>query len=158
RSDLYALACVLYEMLAGEPPFRGPTVQDVVRQHLTVEARSVSQLRPAVPAEGAEALNRAFGKAPADRFKPAGPVSEALGRGTPVTRERPTRKPGLLSHTITRTGGVVILLALGALALLYLTRRAPRSLQLERRNQVTLDPGLEIDPALSPDGKFVAYS
>ncbi|HTG84627.1 MAG TPA: serine/threonine-protein kinase, partial [Gemmatimonadales bacterium] len=91
RSDLYALACVLYEMLAGEPPFRGPTVEAVVRQHLTVEPRSVTQLRPAVPAEVAEALNRALAKTPADRFNPVGQFSEALGRGTPGTREGTTR-------------------------------------------------------------------
>ena len=102
RSDLYALACVLYEMLAGEPPFRGPTVEAVVRQHLTVEPRSVTQLRPAVPAEVAEALNRALAKTPADRFNPVGQFSEALGRGTLAPRDGGTRV--VLRPALQRTG------------------------------------------------------
>ena len=53
-----------------------------MRRHLTVEPRSVTQLRPAVPAEVAEALNRALAKTPADRFNPVGQFSEALGRGS----------------------------------------------------------------------------
>ncbi len=41
RSDLYCLGCVLYEMLAGQPPFTGPTVESVIHQHLVVEPRSI---------------------------------------------------------------------------------------------------------------------
>ena len=78
RSDLYALACVLYEMLAGQPPFTGPTAANVVHQHLTAEARPISQLRPAVPPAIADVLTRALAKNPADRFSPAAHFAEAL--------------------------------------------------------------------------------
>ena len=78
RSDLYSLGCVLYEMLAGEPPFTGPTAARVIQQHITMEPRSIAQLRPAVPAGVAEAISRALAKTPADRFNPVGQFAEAL--------------------------------------------------------------------------------
>ncbi|MGW8267386.1 MAG: protein kinase domain-containing protein, partial [Longimicrobiales bacterium] len=77
RSDLYSLGCVLYEMLAGTPPFTGP-VESVVRQHLTVDPTPVTNLRPAVPPEVAAVLMRALAKTPADRFSPAAQFAEAL--------------------------------------------------------------------------------
>jgi serine/threonine-protein kinase len=80
RSDLYSLGCVLYEMLAGEPPFTGPTAESVVHQHLTVEPRSITALRPAVPRWVAAALTRALAKTPADRFSPVALFAEALAR------------------------------------------------------------------------------
>jgi eukaryotic-like serine/threonine-protein kinase len=79
RSDLYSLGCVLYEMLAGEPPFTGATAASVIQQHIAVEPRSITQLRPAVPAGVAEAISRALAKTPADRFNPVGQFAEALG-------------------------------------------------------------------------------
>ena len=52
RSDLYSLACVLYEMLAGQPPFTGPNAATITRQHLIANAPPITNLRPAVPAAG----------------------------------------------------------------------------------------------------------
>jgi TolB-like protein len=78
RSDLYALACVLYEMLAGHPPFSGPTVESVVHQHLVVEAPTITHIRPAVPTAVATALARALSKTPADRYQSADRFAESI--------------------------------------------------------------------------------
>ena len=80
RSDVYSLGCVLYEMLGGNPPFQGPTVESIVHQHIAVEAPPITNLRPAVPAEIAGTIARTLAKAPADRFSPAAQLATALDR------------------------------------------------------------------------------
>jgi predicted ATPase len=78
RSDLYALACVLFEMLAGQPPLVAPTVDGVLRMHLTVEPRPVTELRPSVPSAVAAVISRALAKVPADRYVSMARFAEAL--------------------------------------------------------------------------------
>ena len=80
RSDQYALACVLYEMLAGQAPFTGPTVESLVHQHLSVAPRPVTDLRPAVPPRMARAISRALAKTPADRFATMPEFTAALAK------------------------------------------------------------------------------
>jgi len=78
RSDEYGLACVLYEMLAGQPPFAGPTAESLMYQHLAVDPRPVTVLRPAVPPAVDRALLRALSKTPADRFRTVAEFAAAL--------------------------------------------------------------------------------
>lgn len=80
RSDLYSLACTLYEMLAGEPPFTASSAQAIVAHHLGAPPPDVRLLRPSVPPEAAQALRRALAKQPADRFQTAGDFAEAVRR------------------------------------------------------------------------------
>ena len=82
RSDLYSLGCVVYEMLAGQPPFMGPTAVSLAHQHLNVAPRPVTELRPAVPAGMARAIGRALAKTPADRYATAGAFAVALAQDT----------------------------------------------------------------------------
>ena len=88
RSDIYSLACVLYEMLAGQPPFSGPTADSVVQQHLTLSPRPVTALRPSVPEPVAHVLAQALAKTPADRFADAGEFGRALAAARVPRRGR----------------------------------------------------------------------
>jgi serine/threonine-protein kinase len=78
RSDVYSLGCVLYEMLAGEPPYTGPTAQAVLAKKLSEATPRVSVVRERVPPNVEAAIDQALAKAPADRFVTAEQFVEAL--------------------------------------------------------------------------------
>ncbi len=81
-SDVYALGCVLYEMLVGEPPFTGPTAQAIIARVVTEEPRLLTVQRKTVPPQVEAAVQQALQKLPADRFTTAHEFAEALqGRG-----------------------------------------------------------------------------
>ena len=154
RSDLYSLGCVLYEMLAGQPPFTGPTAESLVYQHLSAAPPAVTQLRPAVLAEIAGALARALAKNPADRFNPVVQFTEALVPRTgfvsvPVAARRASR------WRVTLAAALLLVVVVGVVV--RLASREPRFVP-GATTRVTLDPGLEVDPALSPDGEMIAYA
>ena len=77
RSDQYSLACVLYEMLAGEPPYTGPTAQAIIAKRLTEPIPHLGAVRPVPPALEA-AVTKALAKAPADRFATTGAFAAKL--------------------------------------------------------------------------------
>jgi serine/threonine-protein kinase len=79
RSDVYSLACVLYEMLAGDPPHTGPTPQSVLMRILTEEPRPVAETRKSVPPHITAAVAKGLEKLPADRFGSAAEFRQALG-------------------------------------------------------------------------------
>ncbi|MEX2177906.1 MAG: protein kinase [Gemmatimonadaceae bacterium] len=81
RCDVYALGCVVYEMLAGEPPFTGPTPQAIVARHCHEAPRSIRVIRRAIPVGVERAVERALSKVPADRFETAGAFVDALEAG-----------------------------------------------------------------------------
>jgi serine/threonine-protein kinase len=68
RSDLYSLACVVYEMLTGEPPLRGANARATMAKHVTEQPQPVRALRPEVPAAAERALARALAKNPDERY------------------------------------------------------------------------------------------
>lgn len=85
RSDVYSLACLLYEMLAGEPPHTGSTVQAVIAAVVTKEPERLSARRRSVPANVDWAVHKALAKLPADRFTSAEAFARALSEPVPTT-------------------------------------------------------------------------
>ncbi|HSE50674.1 MAG TPA: protein kinase, partial [Gemmatimonadales bacterium] len=82
RADVYALGCVLYEMLAGEAPFTGPTPQAIITRSLTENPRSLTLSRVGLPPTLDGIVTRALAKSPADRFQSPAALAEALTRAT----------------------------------------------------------------------------
>ena len=94
RSDVYSVGCVLYEMLAGQPPHTGPTAQSILVRILTEDPRPLTELRRSVPPHVAAVVTKAIEKLPADRFRTAQEFATALDdegfRWEPVRTPRPT--------------------------------------------------------------------
>src|SRR3989441_593682 len=93
RSDVYSLACVIYETLAGEPPFGGASARAVMAKHLSEPPPPLRARRPDAPAAVEQALARALGKDPADRFAS---VAEFM---TALEETRPGAVPSLVGKT-----------------------------------------------------------
>jgi tRNA A-37 threonylcarbamoyl transferase component Bud32/tetratricopeptide (TPR) repeat protein/TolB-like protein len=79
RADIYSLGCMLYEVLAGQAPYSGPTVESLIHQHVSAPVPDVKLMRPSVPTGVQATIERAMAKAPADRYSTAGEMGTALG-------------------------------------------------------------------------------
>jgi tetratricopeptide (TPR) repeat protein len=111
RTDQYSLACVLYEMLAGEPPFTGPTAQAIVARRMAEPARAIRPVRSSVPAGLESALLRALERVPADRFADVAAFATGL-RNAPAPPPRPQRSRQVLWGVIAAAALAVIAIAL----------------------------------------------
>ena len=131
RSDIYAVGCVLYELLSGEVPFRGPTAEKVMWQHLMLAPRDIRELRPGVPEHIARAVARALEKSPADRFQTAAEFAANLRDQPPSPRAQPSpRRPARVLATTALMSAAVI--GAGALAWRERTNDAHAPAELAR--------------------------
>jgi serine/threonine-protein kinase len=162
RVDIYALGVLGYEMLTGYPPFHGLSPQATLAAHVTQAPAPVGQRRPGLSAALESVVMRCLEKRPADRYQTADELVAALEPlATPSGGMTPTETQPVAAVTPRMRaqpwiiGGIVIVLVL--LAALALGRRGPETITLGKRAAVTLDPGLEQNPVVSPDGRMVAY-
>jgi len=130
RSDIYALGCVLHEMLVGRPPYSGATREMLAAQHVAALAPSVRTVRQDVPPPVAAVVARALAMAPADRFATAQELGYALSDGA----GRPARSPRRLR----------MLLASGLMLALF----GAGMLTWERRSRLSGPTPPPLDPHL----------
>ena len=165
RTDVYSLGCVVYEMLAGQPPLTGPTVQGLIAKIVSVEPRPITELRRKVPEHVAAALNQALAKLPADRFATVREFAEVL-EARREARPRPARLGHASAIRVPRWSvwAVVALVAgLAAVAAVQLLRRRSVANATVTRFSVPVPSGYtmlfgqEPDLAISPDGHTLVY-
>jgi tetratricopeptide (TPR) repeat protein len=141
RSDLYSLGCVLYEMLAGQPPFSGRTAQAIAARHLQDPPPALRVVRPSVPAGVQHAIETALAKVPADRFQTAERFVAALDK--PERREEGSRRgtwaPGVAVAAALLVGGALWRFG------------APRSAALDP-NKVVVFPLVEVPAGAAQAG------
>ncbi|MEX2154605.1 MAG: protein kinase [Gemmatimonadaceae bacterium] len=162
RADIYAVGALAYELLTGRQVFVAPTPQQVLSAHIQLEPDPLSKYRNAVSPALEQVIMRCLAKKPADRWQNAEQLLSQLealatpsGGMTPQPMQpvRAKRTPWALIVT----GGAVVILG-GVVAWLAAHGSSAESIAIGATNQVTNTPGLELDPALSPDGKLLAYA
>jgi serine/threonine-protein kinase len=158
RSDVYALGCVTYEMLVGDPPFTGSTAQAIVARVVTETPRPLAPQRSTIPPAVEDAVLTALQKLPADRWGSAAEFSAALGgqggRGAEVRHTRSTLPRRLAAPPVVYLGLLALIAALAVWG--WLRPRAPGI--PPARFAMTLPT--EVSPVavrLSPDGSTIAY-
>lgn len=167
RADIYALGAVLYEMLVGEAPFTGPTVQAIVARVMTEHPRPITGQRPSVRPHVNAVVLKALEKLPADRFNSAAEFSAALVAGefapiaviTAGTRARGTNlsRTAGLPVVAWSVAGVFALAAIGLLLKGSGNRDQPVAhLAVDLAPEMSLDPEEHNISELSPDGSMLA--
>jgi serine/threonine-protein kinase len=164
RVDIYAVGVLAYELLSGRPPFVGGTPQQVLAAHVTESPEPVTRRRPGLSAALEQTIMKCLAKRPADRWQSADELLTQLEPlATPSGGMTPTGTMPVAAALPTRSLkgawiGLAAALVLGLAIWLWLGPvKAPRVL-IGQTAPVTNDPGLEIDPALSPDGSLLAYA
>jgi serine/threonine-protein kinase len=159
RSDVYALGCVTYEMLTGEPPFTGSTAQAIVAKVMTAEPADAMSLRKTIPPHVADAVQTALEKLPADRFDSARAFGAALRGELEGAGHRLAPRPAM-----SRSRGVgPIAMGVGALATVvaaflagrFVARSSPPEPLPSRL--ALLAPSLTRVVALTPRGDAIVY-
>ncbi|HJU73734.1 MAG TPA: protein kinase, partial [Gemmatimonadaceae bacterium] len=170
RTDTYSLAAVLYEMLTGEPPHTGHSVQAIIARVLTDKPRPVRAMRETVPAYVEAAIHKALAKVPADRFVTPNEFAQALqGRvmlipdAAGAVAEDTPRASRVASWAKGPIPWAAFVVAAAAAGWSWLAR-PDEQVAAPARFELTLPPGARLDVtssplpiALSPDGRHIVY-
>jgi len=163
RSDIYALGAMTYEMLAGDAPFTGSTVQAIVAKVISSEPERLSVVRKTVPPHIEAAVLTALAKLPADRFASTADFSAALGNASYVSLGGSAELPVAASRGSRRAIAIVGAFALAAVAVGALGWFRPMPSSGVLRYDMQLPPvftgtaGREQVPMPSPDGSFIVF-
>ena len=163
RSDVYSLASVMYEMLAGDPPHTGSSAQQIIVKIIADEARPVGEVRRSVPPNVAAALGKALEKLPADRFETAKAFADALADPSFRAKESAVA-PGALGATGGRSrattflaAAVLVLLAAAAWGWLRPVDRVQPLGRFEISIPPSLGAGAGAGLTVSPDGNSIIF-
>ena len=158
RADVFAFGAILYEMLTGKRAFQKPTSAETMSAILNEEPTAISHLAPNLPPALARAVHRCLEKNPEQRFQSASDLAFALEELSDSGSSSTTGIAQIRSRNIYFWAVTAAILAIAILAAIFFywsrtpTRMAPTLTRL------TWDSGLTTDPALSPDGKLLAYA
>jgi Tol biopolymer transport system component/tRNA A-37 threonylcarbamoyl transferase component Bud32 len=164
RVDIYAVGALAYELLTGRPPFAGLTPQETLAAHVTMAPEPVRKHRATISPGLNDVVMRCLEKRPADRWQSADALLAELEQQlTPSTGMTPAQTQSAKAIAVRRSrmvwlGAIVGVAALGAFAVRMMPRGGGAPLSLGRAQPLAYDATLEIDPDISPDGRYVAYA